>query len=325
MGSNSLVSSAGSAVTKRIRDFRFGEEHVLYLAVIAICAGFALATPFFLTTRNLTIMLIQAVPVIIVASAATFVIVGADIDLSVGSLYALAGTLAALLIQDGWSWQLAALASMSAGVAVGALNGALTVWGGIPSFLVTLGTLGIVRGIDLLISATRAISIRAAGFISLFAGEFLGLSMVLWWTLLAAGAMGLVLRSTVFGRHVYAVGGDREASRLAGIKVGKVRFMNFVLSGAAAALAGLVVAARIRTGQPTIGQGFELDVITAVILGGTNLFGGRGKIMGTVVGAIAITAIGNGLILLGYDANVQTIAKGALLILTVLFRAKAEQ
>ena len=307
------------------RRLRFEEQHILYVAVVGICIGFALATPAFFTGRNLQIILVQAVPVIVVAAAVTFVIVSAEIDLSVGSIYAISGTLAAFLMQAGWNWTLAAGAAMAVGLAVGLLNGGLTVWGRIPSFLVTLGTLGIVRGVDLMLSGTRAISIRDAGFVGFFAGDVYGVSMAIWWTLLVAGGLAVVLRSTVFGQRVYAVGGDHEASRLAGINVGRVRFTNFIISGGAAALAGLIVAGRIRTGQPTIGQGLELDVITAVILGGTNLFGGRGRVMGSIVGALAITAIGNGLILLGYSANVQTIAKGVLLVLTVLLAAKAER
>jgi ribose transport system permease protein len=200
------------------------------------------------------------------------------------------------------------------------VNGVLSVRAGIPSFLVTLGTLGIVRGLDLMLTGTVAIPIYQSEFNDFFAGPLLGINRPIVWAVVVGVIAALVLSRTVFGRYVYAVGGDRETSRLAGIPVGRIRMTNFVLCSSLAALAGLIVAGRIQTGQPTVGVNLELDVITAVILGGTNLFGGRGHILGTIVGALIITTIGNGLLLVGADDNVQTVCKGGILILTVLAR-----
>lgn len=302
-----------------VRLFGF-RENIVYVAGILMFAAFSFLSPYFLTAQNLQIIAVQAAAMVIVACGVTYVIVAGDIDLSVGSMYALAGTLAAILMHAGMDWTLAVLVVLLVGTLLGLVNGSLVVRAGIPAFLVTLGTLGIVRGLVLLVSGTRAVPIVQRPFADFFAGELFGLPRPIWWALLAAVISGVVLARSVYGRYVYAVGGDREASRLAGIPVGRVRMANFVLSGFLAAFAGLLVAGRIRAGQPTIGGAFELDVITAVILGGTNLFGGRGHILGTVAGAVIITIVGNGLILIGADANVQTIIKGTLLIAAVLFR-----
>ena len=297
-------------------------RNIIYVAAVAICASFAFMSPYFLTWENAEIVALQVSSTAIVACGMTFVIIAGDIDLSVGSMYALAGTLAAYLMQLGWDWVPATGVALGAGALLGVTNGALSIYAGIPAFLVTLGTLGIARGIDLVLSGTRAIPIYDQTFPQVFAGDIFTIPRPILWAAITVIASGMVLGRSIFGRHVYAVGGNREVSRLAGIRVGRVRLVNFVLCALLATFAGLIVAGRINAGQPTIGQNFELDVITAVILGGTDLFGGRGKIVGTLVGALIITVIGNGLILLGAEANVQTIVKGVVLILTVLLRMK---
>jgi ribose transport system permease protein len=296
------------------------QESMLYLAFLGVCIAFTFLTPHFLTWQNAEIIGLQAATLAIVACGMTFVIVAADIDLSVGSMYAMAGTLAAYLMSHDIGWPLATAIVLAAGVVLGMVNGVLSVRAGIPSFLVTLGTLGIVRGLDLMLTGTVAIPIYQSEFNDFFAGPLLGINRPIVWAVVVGVIAALVLSRTVFGRYVYAVGGDRETSRLAGIPVGRIRMTNFVLCSSLAALAGLIVAGRIQTGQPTVGVNLELDVITAVILGGTNLFGGRGHILGTIVGALIITTIGNGLLLVGADDNVQTVCKGGILILTVLAR-----
>jgi ribose transport system permease protein len=296
------------------------QDATVYIAFVAICIGFSVFSAEFLSWPNFHIILLQTAALAVIACGATYVIIAADIDLSVGSMYALAGTLAAYLMGKDLGWGWATLIALGVGVALGLTNGLLTVKGGIPSFLVTLGMLGVVRGFDLMITGTAAVPIYNQSFNSFFAGSLLGVDRPILWALGVALVSAVVLSQTVFGRYVYAVGGDRETSRLAGIPVGRVRVANFVLSSTLAALAGLIVAGRIQTGQPTVGTGLELDVITAVILGGTNLFGGRGRVAGTIVGALMITVISNGLLLLGADVNTQTVFKGAILILAVLAR-----
>jgi ribose transport system permease protein len=296
------------------------QDGMLYGAFLVICIAFSLLSPEFLTWPNAQIILLQTAALAIIACGATYLIIAADIDLSVGAMYALAGTLAAYLMNANWGWGAATLAVLVVAVVIGITNGLLSVKAGIPSFLVTLGTMGIARGFDLMLTGTAAVPIYNQGFNDFFAGPLLGMNRPIVWAVAIALVGGIVLWRTVFGRYVYAVGGNAETSRLAGIPVGRIRLTNFVLSALLAALAGLIVAGRIQTGQPTIGTGIEMDVITAVILGGTNLFGGRGTIFGTIVGALIITIIGNGLLLIGADVNTQTVCKGAILLITVLTR-----
>jgi ribose/xylose/arabinose/galactoside ABC-type transport system permease subunit len=321
---DSAIESDGARAGRGLRVLNWTRVNVVYLALILLCIAFSIASPYFLTVDNLRVVLLQASITAIVACGLTFVVIAGDIDLSVGSMYALAATLAAILLTSGWNPYLAVLTVLAAGVLVGAINGVLSVFAGIPSFLVTLGTLGVGAGLALIISQTRAIPIPSVEFNSLFAGEIGGFPLPILWGAVVAVAAWLVLSRTVFGRYVTAVGGDAETSRLMGLPVARVRFVNFILCAVLASLAGLVIAARLGAGSPTIGNNLELDVITAVILGGTALFGGRGTITGTIIGVFAITVMGNGLVLIGADVNVQTCAKGAILIATVLLRGKAK-
>ena len=296
-------------------------ENIVYVAFFVLCAIFWRATPYFLTTQNFGIIILETAATAAIACGMTYVMIGGDIDLSVGAMYAFSGTFAADLMQNQWSWETAALAALGAGMLLGLCNGVLSVKSGIPSFLITLGTLGIVSGLALTLTGTAPITIYDQQFGQVFGtGKLLGVQAPVWWAAGVAIVAGVILSRTVFGRYVYAVGGDREASRLAGIPVGRIRIANFVLAGFLAALAGLTIAARLSTGLPTIGGDLELDVITAVVIGGTNLFGGKGYIFGTIIGALIITIIGNGLVLTGINANMQTTIKGAILILTVIFR-----
>jgi len=296
-------------------------ENIVYIAFIVLCILYARLTPYFLTASNLQVVALEAADTAIIACGMTYVMVGADIDLSVGAMYACSGTLAAYLMSQNWNWAAAALAALGAGVLLGLFNGILSTKSGIPSFLITLGSLGIVSGLALSLTGTAPVAIYNTQFVQVFGTAVLfGLQAPIWWAIGIAIVAGVVLARTVYGRHVYATGGDRETSRLAGIPVGRIRITNFVLSGLLAALAGLTIAARIQTGLPDIGTNLELDVITAVVIGGTNLFGGRGYIFGSIIGALIITVIGNGLILMGVNTNLQTTIKGIILILTIILR-----
>ena len=295
-------------------------RNIIYPAFIVLCVVFAVTSPYFATWQNLNIILLEAATTGIVAFGMTFVIIGGDIDLSVGSMYALAAAGAAVLMSHGVAWWQAALLVLLSGLILGLVNAFLTVKANIPSFLVTLGTLGICEGIALVISGTVSVPITSHAFDSLFAGSFLGIAGPIWWGLAVFLLAWLALSQTVWGRYVLAVGGSRETSRLVGIRINRIRIGNLVLSAVLAALAGLIVAARLQSGDPTIGDNFELSVISAVILGGTSLFGGAGSIPGTLVGALIITTLSDGLLLAGVNGNVQIAAGGGILILTVLLR-----
>jgi ribose transport system permease protein len=297
-------------------------NHIVYVAFVVLCAVFSMLSPYFLTVDNLRIILLQGATTGVVACGLTYLIIAGDIDLSVGSMYALGATVGAVLLEHHWNPALAIAAVLGVGLLLGATNGVLSVFAGLPSFLVTLGTLGVGSGLALILTQTRAVPIGSTSFNGLFAGTVVGIPMPVVWAALVALIAWLVLSRTVFGRYVMAVGGNRETSRLMGLPVSKVRFANFIICSVSAALAGLIIAARLQAGNPTIGNNFELDVITAVILGGTALFGGAGSIPGTLIGVLTITAMGDGLVLIGADTNVQVCAKGAILIATVLLRGK---
>lgn len=307
----------GAAAIRRI-PYR---QHMVYVAMGVLVVVFSQLSPYFLTRQNFGVIILETSATAIVACAATYVLIAGDIDFSVGAMYAFGGTFAAYAMQHyTWGWGLAAVAALGIGVALGLLNGLLAVKVGIPSFLVTLGTMGIVRGIDLTLTYTSPVPIYNSAFNSFFGGHLLGIRVPIVWAVCIAVVMAVVLARTVTGRHLYAVGGNREVARLAGIRVDRIRVGNFVLSGFLASLTGLIVAGRIGTGMPTGGTGMELDVITAAVLGGTNLFGGRGTIVGTIMGALLITVIGNGLVLTGVNPNTQQSIKGAILIVSVAFR-----
>jgi ribose transport system permease protein len=295
-------------------------RNIIYPAFVLMCVAFSFTSPYFATWQNLNVILLEAATTGIVAFGMTFVIVGGDIDLSVGSVYALAAVGAAVLMSHGLAWWEAALLVLLGGLVLGLVNGLLTVKANIPSFLVTLGTLGIGEGIALVISGTVSVPITAHAFNSLFSGNLLGISGPIWWGLAIFLLAWLALSQTVWGRYVLAVGGSRETSRLMGIPVNRIRIQNLLLSAVLAAVAGLIVAARLQSGDPTIGNNFELNVITAVILGGTALFGGAGSIPGTLVGTLIITTLSDGLLLAGVNGNMQIAAGGGILVLTVLLR-----
>jgi ribose transport system permease protein len=298
-------------------------KNIVYVAFLALCVVFSMLSPYFLSTGNLRVILLEASTTAVVACGLTFVIIAGDIDLSVGSTYALAATAGAVLLNRGWSPLLAVLAVLLIGLAVGAVNGVLSVFAGLPSFLVTLGMLGVGMGLGLIISDARAVPISAAAFNNAFGGKILGIPDPIVWAAVIGAVSWFVLNRCVFGRYVIAVGGDRETSRLMGLPVNRIRFVNFLLCAVAAAVAGMIIAGRLQAGNPSIGANFELDAITAVILGGTALFGGAGSITGTVIGVLIITAMSNGLVLIGADTNVQICAKGAILVATVLMRGRA--
>lgn len=297
-------------------------NHIVYVAFVVLCVVFSMLSPYFLTPENLRIILLQGATTGVVACGLTYLIIAGDIDLSVGSMYALGATIGAVLLEHHWNPGGAVAAVLGIGLLLGATNGVLSVFAGLPSFLVTLGTLGVGSGLALILTQTRAVPIGSDSFNGLFGGTVAGIPAPILWAAAVALVAWFVLSRTVFGRYVMAVGGNPETSRLMGLPVSRVRFANFLICSVSAALAGLIIAARLQAGNPTIGVNFNMDVITAVILGGTALFGGAGSIPGTLVGVLTITAMGDGLVLIGADTNVQVCAKGAILIATVLLRGK---
>ena len=291
-------------------------------ALLALCVYGTVATDGFATSTNLLNVGQQASLIGIMAVGMTFVIISGEIDLSVGAIYVLASMIVGILLEHDVNWMVAVAAGVATGAACGAVNGLLTVKLKVPSFIITLGTLSIFRGTALLMTNAAPISLdrtipNIAAFTRLGTSRPGGIPMQLLIMLAVAVLGGLVLHGTRFGFHVYAVGGSKEAARLCGIPVSRIRVEAFMLSGAAAGLAGTIGLAFLLYAQGTTGSGLELVVITAVIIGSAALFGGSGRMLGTVIGVLLIATLQNVLILAGVSAFWQTVVIGVVIIASV--------
>jgi simple sugar transport system permease protein len=293
------------------------QSSLLAIAML-IFAFLSATTPFFLTTGNLLNIARQSAPTLIVAVGMTLVITSGGIDLSVGSLLAVVSVLSALALAAHWSVSLVIVSMIFLGGLVGVLNGYFTSYQEIPAFIVTLATLSGLRGLALVLTGGYSIPIDpSSGFIALGRGWWLGLPLPVWLSLLALYAGHMMLNRTRFGLHVTAVGSNEEAARRAGVNTRRTKLGVYILSGALTAVAGMVTAARLASGSSYSGIGFELDVIAAVILGGTNLFGGEGSLGGTVLGTLVLAMISNGLILAHISPFYEQIVKGGILLAAI--------
>ena len=301
-------------------DFLATHAQVLSIAAFfVICfVFFSTASNAFFSAGNLLNLLRQSAPMLIVAVAMTFVITTGGIDLSVGSTVALVNALAAILMQSGLPWPVVIVALLLIGAAVGGLQGWFVASQGIPSFIVTLAGLSILRGIALLMTQGFSIPIATEGwFVDIGRGWLLGVPFPAVLAVVAAILGFTALDAMRFGRHVIAIGANAEAARRAGIPVQRRLIMVYVLTGLAAAVAGIIIAARLGSGSSNAAVGFELDVIAAVVLGGTSLMGGKGTIAGTVLGALTIAVIGNGLILSHVSPFFTQIVTGLIILVAI--------
>jgi ribose/xylose/arabinose/galactoside ABC-type transport system permease subunit len=283
--------------------------------LLLLCLGFALTSDRFLTVNNGLIILQQSAVLLVAAVAMTFVIVSGSIDLSVGSVVALSALGAAALSPEMGVW--AILPAVGIGVLCGLLNGVLFSYGKIPSFIVTLGTMVIFRGLVLLYTKGAPVSIAGRDFLLLYTGRSLGVPNAVIIAVLATLVAAVIFNHTVFGREVRAVGGGERVALLSGIRVDRVKLWVFVLCGALCGLAGLLQSARTMAATAQLAQGLELDVIAAVVVGGTPLTGGIGRIRGTVLGVLIIAILSNGMNMTGVDPYLQNILKGLVLIVAV--------
>ena len=248
----------------------------------------------------------------------TFVIVCGEIDLSVGSLASFAGMIVAMLYERDVPTFVAPLIVLAMGALVGAISGLLVTKIRIPSFLVTLGMLSIFSGLALTVTDTRPVPILDDTFSALFwNGSFVGVQAPIMWTVILTSLGYYLLHQMPFGRRIFATGGNPIAARFSGVRTNRTKIAAFTISGITASLAGMMLAARSTAGNPSLGAGLELDVIAAVIIGGTSLFGGYGSIVGSVVGAIFIGILGFGLLVMGLSTSIQEVIKGAIIILAV--------
>lgn len=291
----------------------------VFIILLLIGLIFSFGSGDFLTTSNLLNIALQTSIIAIVAVGMTFTILTAGIDLSVGSVMALAGALAAGLAvrQDLGTYGGIGLA-LAAGMGVGAINGLLIIKGGMPPFVATLAMLAIGRGLTLVYTEGRPIAGIDKSFIFWGTGQVLGIPMPVILLAVVAAVAFVVLRYTRFGLYVYSTGGNEETTRLAGVSPNAIKLAVYVISGFTAALGGVLLTARLWSAQPNAAVGWELDAIAAPVLGGTSLFGGVGGIGGTLVGAFIIGVLSNGLNLLGISSYYQQVIKGAVFILAVM-------
>ncbi len=319
--------SAPDAARPRRLSARLGTQGAIYALFLVTIVAFSIWAPSFATVASLKNIARDAAPTCVVSVGMTFVIIAAEIDLSVASTISLAGLVTAVVLSEpGVPWPVAVLAGLAIGAGIGAVNGFLVGYVGVPSFLVTLGSLEAVGAIALMATSTLSEPITSTGFLDVFGpGSFLSVPLTGWWAIAAALLGGYVLHGSRFGRWVFAVGDSRNAARYAGIGKTRVLITVFVTAGVLAALTGILLAGRTTSGDPTAGTDMELSAIAAVILGGTDLFGGSGTIIGTVVGALFLTAIQVGLILLGASGQLQTLVTGAIIMVVVTLSSIANR
>jgi ribose transport system permease protein len=311
------AAAAGRATLRRRRfDWR---QYVVYFGFVLVFAVFAatLHDDGFLTQNNLLNIARQTATISIMAVAMTFVIAAAEIDLSVGAVAGLASVVTAMAIEH-YGVGAGIAAGLACGLVVGSVNGLLVTVLAIPSFLVTLGMLGIARGIAMWVTDTAPQPILQPAFTNAFGSADVGpIPTMLLWTAAAVAVGHVVLHHSPFGRRVLATGGNEVAARFSGVSTAKVKFAVLVACSVAAALAGMLYAGRLHSGRFQWGEGDELSVIAAVILGGTSLFGGRGSVVGALLGSLLIGLINNGLILMGLEFSQQLIVRGVIIILAV--------
>ena len=295
----------------------------VYFALFGLILVFAVLNEVFLTPGNFENIGRQTAMVSIIALGATFVITTGNIDLSAGALVGLVGVVAAMCMRAGLSIPLSSIIGILVGVSFGLVNGILVAKARIPSFLVTLGTMGIARGLALTITNTKAVIIMDKNFTQFWgAGSVGGFPTSILWTIILSAIAIWLYHYTVFGNYVKAVGGNITAAIYSGVKADKVTIKVFVLAGVMAAIAGLLMAARLKSGRPEVGAGMELDAVAAVVLGGTVMSGGRGKMVNTLIGSLIMGVIVNGLIIMGVQTNIQAIIKGVIIIAAVSMSEK---
>ena len=294
-------------------------QNIIYIGFVCIFAIFAvtLSGQGFLNPNNLLNIVRQSAMIAVMAVAMTFVLASGEIDLSVGSLAGFSSVVTAMAIRAA-GMPAGVAAGIGIGFIVGLFNGLVTTRIGIPSFLTTLAMMGISTGLSMWVSNTAAIPIINRTYTFIFGGGSVGPAPILLvWTLLFGVVGHLVLKKTTFGRRILATGGNEVAARYSGINTKSVKLQVLMISSVTAAIAGMLYAGRLETGRYQFGQGDELSVIAAAVLGGNSLFGGVGTVAGAIVGALMIGLINNGLILMGLEYSQQLIARGAIIILAV--------
>lgn len=322
---NSTGTTTTGTVMRPARSSSFVSRHFGVLSIslvfVVLFAFFSLQTDAFLTANNLVNVSRQIAPTVIVAMAMTFVITTGQIDLSVGSIVGLTASVLALWAVGG-NPILAIALTLVIGLAIGITSGALVAFGRMQSFIVTLAALTAVRGVALFITEGQSTPIDSPLLTPIGQGKFLGLYTPTWIAIVAVALAWYVFHHTRFGRYVIATGSNAESLRRSGVDIRRIQMAVLGLAGFAAAVAGIITATRLSSGSPNSGTMFELEVITAVVLGGTSLMGGRGSIIGSAIGALTLGVLNNGLVLLKVDVYWVPIVQGIILLVAILVNTR---
>lgn len=295
----------------------FMEKYGIYMGFIIILVLFSFLSPFFFTQRNLLNIIVQSSIIAIIAIGETIVILTGGIDLSVGSIVAFISVLTGLMLVGGVPIYLAVIIGLLVGLLIGFLNGLIIAFGRVPAFIMTLGMMSIAKGSSLAINDGMPVAGLPFSFEKIATAEIFGLPIFLFYCIITFGIMFVVLNKTRLGRYIFAIGGNRSSARLSGVKVKKIETITYMFSGLFAAVGGILLTARLNYATPLSGSGYELDAIAATVIGGTALSGGKGNIMGTLIGALILGTLKNGLTLLNVSSFFQQIIIGIVIIATV--------
>lgn len=302
----------------------FMEKIIPFIGLILLIIVVSILNPSFLDISNLLNLLRQISINGLIAFGMTFIILTGGIDLSVGSILALSSAFIALMITSGVDPIIALIIGVLIGFVLGAVNGLLVTKGNMAPFIATLATMTIFRGLTLVITDGNPITNLGDSYLfQLFGkGYFIGIPVPAVTMIIVFVILLILLQKTTFGRHTYAIGGNEVAAKISGIKVNKIKILIYGISGLMSALAGGILTSRLNSAQPTAGTSYELDAIAAVVLGGTSLTGGKGRIVGTLIGVLIIGVLNNGLNLLGVSSFYQQVVKGVVILIAVLIDRK---
>ena len=299
-------------------------EYFIFVIFIALVIVLAIMKPSFISPKNLANILKQASINGILAFGMMFVIISGGFDMSVGSTVAFTGILAALLGKGQYPLVVPLIVALIGGLAVGIVNGVGIAIGDLPPFIMTLGTMTAVRGLALLISNGKPVTGVSEGYRAVAAGSIAGIPSLAIFLIVVIIICSFVATKTVYGRRVYACGGNIQAARVAGINTTLIRISTFAIAGLLAGLSGFLMTSRVTIGQPTAAESYEMDAITACVVGGVSMSGGVGKPWGVIIGTLLITVIANGLDILGVSSHWQKIVRGLIIVLAVLMDVKGK-
>ena len=322
-----ISSRAQSSTSKNVNIKELLVKYKSLLGLVLLIAVVSILNPSFLSPKNIMNILRQTSVNAVIAAGMTFVILTGGIDLSVGSILGIIGAVCASILVSGQNVVIAVLAALVVGAVVGFLNGFIISKGKLQPFIATLATMTVLKGLTLVYTNGNPITLGsnelAMSFGKIGGGTILGIPTPAMIMILVFMVCYYILHNTKMGRYTYALGSNEEATKLSGLNTDKIKIWVYTISGILASIAGIIITSRLYSAQPTAGSGYELDAIAAVVLGGTSLNGGKGKITGTIIGALIIGVLSNALNILDVSSYYQTMVKGAVILLAVLLDRKS--